>query len=411
MQNSEDIKKETFLWAIFEQVRRRGFSVGLDDYLLLWQTLRAGFGWSSPIDLCNLCCSLWAKSQQEQNILTTLFKQIEGKPLFDWQLPLISPLNTSSPTHLDKTPPTDSTTNSLHNDVNHSSDPPSVEPNIDIDIPNTVTTNEYPHLPDVSFKEVNIPERPFVFIPQYPLNYREIVQTWRRLRHPIREGPKVELDINATIASRVKKGTAVPIELMAKRRNNAALLLLIDSQGSMLPFHNFIEEFCKAIEQAGRFQNFAKYYFHNLLSEGADETILSQLPKTFITNLDPIIHLIEANEKGYIYQDSNQIKPLALADILKKDALKTHVVIVSDAGAARKTFDIKRLLNTIAFLKALSTYTKQYVWLNPCPKDYWTKTTAGEIARHTLMFPLNHDGIYNAVNALRGQIYPVERPI
>ncbi|KAF0243577.1 MAG: hypothetical protein FD167_3762 [bacterium] len=179
----------------------------------------------------------------------------------------------------------------------------------------------------------------------------------------------------------------------------------------MAPFHNFVEEFCRAIEQAGRFKNFAKYYFHNLLSEGANESILLELPRVFITRLDQILHLIEANEKGYVYQDIDQIKPLYLGDVLKKDAPATSVVIISDAGAARKTFDIKRLLNTIAFLKALNGYTSKYVWLNPCPKSYWQHTTAGEIARHVLMFSLDREGIYNAVNALRGQVYPLERPL
>ncbi len=396
MHKPEGIEKDTFLWTIFEQVRRRGFALGLDDYLLLWQTLRAGFGWSSRTDLCNLCCSLWAKSRQEQNILSALFKQIEKLP--DWQISLSDISSLSADSHISD--------NIVNNEITTESIP---VPNSNIS--SSMTINQSPSLPDISFKGVNIPERSFAFIPQYPLNYREIVQTWRRLRQSVREGPKVELDVNTTISSRVKKGIVAPIELIAKRKNNTKLLLLIDSQGSMAPFHNFVEEFCRAIEQAGRFKNFAKYYFHNLLSEGANESILLELPRVFITRLDQILHLIEANEKGYVYQDIDQIKPLYLGDVLKKDAPATSVVIISDAGAARKTFDIKRLLNTIAFLKALNGYTSKYVWLNPCPKSYWQHTTAGEIARHVLMFSLDREGIYNAVNALRGQVYPLERPL
>lgn len=395
----EGIEKDTFLWNIFEQIRRRGFPLGLDDYVLLWQTLRAGFGWSCPTDLFNLCSSLWAKSRQEQDILSALFKQIEEKTLFNWQFSLST--TTSSSPELSKQD------NNLIANNKHAQ-------NLDlIDAPEAIiTTDQYPNLPDISFAGVTIAKRSFVFIPQYPLNYREIVQTWRRLRQPMREGPKIELDIDATISSRAKKGTAVAVELIAKRRNNTSLLLLIDSQGSMSPFHNFIEQFSKAIEQAGKFKNFTKYYFHNFLSEGANEKILTQLPtKTFITNLDQIVHLIEPNETGYVYKDIEQINSLPLTDVLKKEASSNYVVIISDAGAARKTLNIKRLFNTIAFLKALSGYTNKYVWLNPCPKDYWEKTTAGEISRHTSMFFLDYEGIHNAVNVLRGQVYLVERPL
>lgn len=398
-QNQEGIEKDTFLWTIFEQIRRRGFLLGLDDYVVLWQTLRAGFGWSSPTDLFNLCCCLWAKSRQEKDVLSALFKQIEEKTLFNWQLS-VSTNTFSSPELLgENSSPIGNNKYTQKLDL--------------VDAPETIiTTNQYPNLPDISFAGVTIAERSFVFIPQYPLNYREIVQTWRRLRQPIREGPKIELDVDATISSRAKKGTAVGAELIAKRRNNTSLLLLIDSQGSMAPFHNFIEEFSKAIQEAGRFKSFTKYYFHNLLSEGANESILTELPKkTFITNLDQILHLIEPNEIGSIYKELNQINSLPLTDVLKKEASSNYVVIISDAGAAKKTLNIKRLLNTIAFLKALNSYTKKYVWLNPCPKDYWQKTTAGEIARHTSMFYLDYEGIYNAVNVLRGQAYLVERPL
>src|SRR5947209_17877253 len=83
----EPSKKVVFLWTLFQQLRRRQFMVGLDDYLSLQQALRLGFGLSSRKTLRELCCALWAKSRREQEILTVLFDQLDQHKLPDWTLP------------------------------------------------------------------------------------------------------------------------------------------------------------------------------------------------------------------------------------------------------------------------------------------------------------------------------------
>ena len=90
---------------------------------------------------------------------------------------------------------------------------------------------------------------------------------------------------------------------------------------------------------------------------------------------------------------------------------------MSDGGAARQHYNVLRLLDTLAFLKALRIYTSTVIWLNPLPpretqiSDYWVNTTAAQIARHIPMFPLNRRGLYQAINVLRGQVYSVECPL
>jgi hypothetical protein len=78
-------KLPPFLWELFQKLRRRGFPLTPDDYEALRQSLQAGFGWSSQEALQDLCNSLWAKSPQEQEILTALFNQLVAKNE-DWQL-------------------------------------------------------------------------------------------------------------------------------------------------------------------------------------------------------------------------------------------------------------------------------------------------------------------------------------
>ncbi len=79
---------------------------------------------------------------------------------------------------------------------------------------------------------------------------------------------------------------------------------------------------------------------------------------------------------------------------------------MSDAGAARGNYDEKRLANTRAFLKTLNTYTYLYAWLNPMPLKRWAATTAEDITRIVPMFPLDREGLNDAINILRGQPFP-----
>jgi hypothetical protein len=181
----------------------------------------------------------------------------------------------------------------------------------------------------------------------------------------------------------------------------------------MAPFHRLSEEVCSAIQEAGRLEQVALYYFHDVPAEGADETPLASLTDQLFPALDAVLTQIKPLEDGYVYTDSEMFSPHSLRDVLQTHAIGANVVLLSDAGAARGRYDILRLLDTIAFLKALRTYTPRYVWLNPLPRNYWISNanTATQIARHVPMFPLDQDGLYRAVNVLRGQPYMIERPL
>ncbi len=380
-------KLPVFLWDLFQKLRRRGFPLTPDDYEALRQSLQAGFGWSSKEALRDLCNSLWAKSHQEQEILTALFNQLAPKNE-DWQLSLQAEKDFDA---------TDSSKKEQHQDV------PEHQKHDEI------VTESRSGLPPISLKDVQLSERRFIFVPQFPLTYREVAQTWRRLRRPVRVGPPTELDVESTIARRCQQGIAASVVLRPRRRNVARLLMLVDRQGSMTPFHRFCEEVCRAIQQAGRLEETAIYYFHNVPAEGADEQVLEG-DKLFPV-LDDILHRITPLKTGYLYEDSDLLSPILLEEVLQKYAADAFVVVISDAGAVRKYYNVTRLLDTISFIKALRAYTLNYVWLNPLPKSYWKDNTAAQIARHVPMFPLNREGIHQAVNVLRGHQYIIEKPV
>ncbi len=399
------VKQQTkipeFLWQLFEGLRCRGFPLTPDDLEALRQSLEAGFGWSSLESLRELCNSLWAKSRQEQEILTVLFNQLALKEDEPWQLfsvPAEQGFDPDNSNQLEQKKPLDEPQPQDYKEISVTKSPTG--------------------LPTISLEDVELSKRQFIFVPQFPLNYREVAQTWRRLRHPVREGQPTELDVEATITRRSQLGIAVPVILRPRRRKVARLLLLVDRQGSMTPFHRFCEEVCKAIQQAGRLEETAIYYFHNVPAEGADDYVLEPLSKELFLVLDSILPQINPRntdfiDTAFVYDDSELLDPIPLKDVLQKNALDAFVVIISDAGAARNHYSVPRLLDTISFMKALRTYTLSYVWLNPLPKSYWKdkNNTATQIARHVPMFALEREGIQQAVNVLRGHQYTIEKPL
>ena len=64
-----------FLWTLFQQLRRRGFALGPEEYEAVRLALRAGFGWSSRREFREVCSALWAKSREERAVVAALFDQ------------------------------------------------------------------------------------------------------------------------------------------------------------------------------------------------------------------------------------------------------------------------------------------------------------------------------------------------
>ncbi|MFO7169270.1 MAG: hypothetical protein DIU80_014695 [Chloroflexota bacterium] len=388
------MNEEPFLWALFQQLRRRRFALAPEDYEELRAALRLGFGWDSREALRELCCALWAKSRREQETLRALFQQLAPP-----DLDLLAATDAPSSRYEASGPARDE------------AEPPGA-PEPQGPEPQAAEAELWPTggLPPITLGGAPLSERPFVFAPQFPLSYREVAQAWRRLRQPVREGPPVELDIDATVARRSRTGVPGPPALVPRRRNTARLLLLVDRHGSMAPFHIFVDEVCAAIVESGRLKQAARYYFHDTPASGADDSLLEELGGAGGLRLDPVLPRVQPLDQDDVYEDADLLKPRRLAPVLDAFA-GASVVLISDAGAARGRVDLLRLLDTTAFLKALAARQARVVWLNPLPRSYWARSTAAQIARHVAMLPLDREGIHRAVNVLRGQPTHVERPI
>lgn len=392
-----------FLWELFQQIRRRGFPLGIDDYDDLRRSVCLGFGIDTRQSLSELCCTLWAKSQDDREVILALLQKVyENNDISEWKIETLKKQETVVTVEQKKVP-TIPYLEDKSEEITREIEPSRNE---------QAVVESRRGLPEITLRGVkDLPQSHFVFVPQYPLNYRQVVQAWRRLRKPIRRGPPIDIDIQATIQRQSDIGIAAGAVLIPRRINAARLLILEDRHGSMNPFHAFAASVCEAIKSTANFEMIKHYYFHDIPVHGTDINVLGDLRNQLFPKLDPILSKIRPLEDGDIYEDPDLYQPVLIPEILDRYGRGTAIIIISDAGAARRNKDILRLLDTVAFLKGLYKYTRQLVWLNPLTVENWAGTLAEQISRHIPMLPLDIYGSYRAVNILRGQPFLLQRPL
>lgn len=209
----------------------------------------------------------------------------------------------------------------------------------------------------------------------FPVTRRQMKQSWRYLRRFVRNGPPTELDIEGTVNDFAREGILLQPALRPRRVNRAELLLLIDRDGSMMPFHELSSRLVETAAQGGRLAKADVYYFHNCVDR-------------------------------YIYQDPSCCEAELLVDVLTDYSNNAGVMIFSDAGAARGGWNQERIDLTKQFLEQLQQRIRYITWLNPMPKSRWEVTTAGEIASLVPMFELSRQGLQGAIGVLRGKFTP-----
>jgi uncharacterized protein with von Willebrand factor type A (vWA) domain len=206
-----------------------------------------------------------------------------------------------------------------------------------------------------------------------PVTQRQMKQSWRHLRRMVREGLATELDVEATVHRIAHDGMLLNPVLVARRTNRTELVLLIDQDGSMVPFHSLSARLVETALRGGRLGKAGAYYFHNC----------------------PV---------DYLYNDPMHQEAEPIEEVLRgfqRD--RTAVLIFSDAGAARGGLSLERAELTATFLQQLKQQVRYIAWLNPMPKPRWNTSTAREIALQVPMFEATRQGLDEAIDALRGR--------
>ncbi|MGP1375592.1 MAG: hypothetical protein ACTS3T_22385, partial [Almyronema sp.] len=206
----------------------------------------------------------------------------------------------------------------------------------------------------------------------FPITSRQLKQGWRYLRRSIREGPRTELDVNATVQQIGQQGMLLDPVFVPAHKNRTELMLLVDQDGSMVPFHGLSQRIAETAVRAGRLGKAGIYYFHNCPDR-------------------------------YLYHDSVFQAAEAVDDFIRALSPRTVVLIFSDGGAARGGFNRRRVELTINFLGLLDQQVSRIAWLNPLPHNRWQGTTAETIAQVVPMFEVSRQDFQNAIDVLRGR--------
>ena len=204
----------------------------------------------------------------------------------------------------------------------------------------------------------------------WPISQAQMTYTWRYLRQPLLDGDEV-IDIERTIADAAYRGFYLSPSYRRKPRNHAHLLLLLDQDGSMMPFHPFTRDIVKtATAKKSRLREVETFYFSNVPTD-------------------------------YLYMDDRMLEPVAISKVLKSCSKDSSILIVSDAGATRGYRRRERVDATLEFILQLRELTQRISWLNPMPERRWVNTSASIIAHLVPMFAINPTGFNSAINLLQ----------
>ena len=226
----------------------------------------------------------------------------------------------------------------------------------------------------VSLAGEPLPTNRFIYSDEYfPVTRRQMKQGWRYLRRRVREGPAIELDIDATVAEFARRGMLLAPVLVPRRVNRARLALLIDTGGSMVPFGGLAHSLTETALRGGRLGQASVFYFHNVPAE-------------------------------YIYHDAAyRVAEEFEGAMTRLGHERAAVLVFSDAGAARGTASPERIAQTQRCMAVVRQHIRHVAWLNPMPRDRWARTSAGAIAEMAPMLEFTRRGLYTAIDVLRGR--------
>lgn len=218
------------------------------------------------------------------------------------------------------------------------------------------------------------------------LETRDIAVALKKLRRLTRRHADLELDVDASIEATGKNAGELTLEFSPPRKNEARVILLMDTGGSMDPFSHLVERLFSAAHGLQHWKSFEPYAFHNCVYE----------------RLDP----------ARPHDD-----PIGTAELLDQRPSETFLILVGDASMAPSElldphgslyYFHRNPTPGIVWLHRLRRRFPRCAWLNPLPERAWGGWTIRFIREVVPMFALTLNGLDEAVDHLvRGQPAPL----
>jgi len=339
------------LEGLYLYLVRHGFALSVRDYLDALAALDGGFGLLDRGGLHWLCRTLWARSEHEISFVDRLFRDLAR--------------------------PSDEEVYAEGGQVSPPEIRPAPEP---LAGALSAAANAAP-LEFAGASEAGVGLPPIrmpaidnvahVFSARSSVAMRSAIIAFRRFRRAQREGPKTELDVEATIREQSRWGRLVAPALVAARHNRARLVLAVDVSPSMIVWQSICRTIAESLDWAQLAQK-EVFYFDNVP--------------------DPL------------FESETLRRPVPLRSAMARSP-ESALLVVSDAGATRGRQDQERVVATQAFVKAARRSWLPIAWLNPMPSARWRGSSAERIARipGATMLELTDDGLIRAIDYVRGK--------
>ncbi|MDR0596561.1 MAG: VWA domain-containing protein [Clostridiales Family XIII bacterium] len=218
------------------------------------------------------------------------------------------------------------------------------------------------------------------------IDTRQFETAFRKLRQYSSrvDTEKTELDIDETIEETSSNAGMLKLVYEKPRKNTIKLLVLFDSDGSMLPYSRLTGRLFHAVSRSNHFKDTKFYYFHNCIYD-----------------------------KLYTDPRCRRGRWVDTDFVLGNLGSEYRVVFVGDAAMAPSELERKGgnaiigLPNEEPGRVWLERFKKRYphsIWLNPIGHDNWDRVfgqyTIGKIGEIFPMFELTLDGLDKGIKRL-----------
>jgi len=218
------------------------------------------------------------------------------------------------------------------------------------------------------------------------LDIRQFQMAFRKLRqYSARvETEKTELDIDQTIDKTCENAGMLRLVYDKPRKNTVKVLLLMDSDGSMLPYSGLCNRLFQALSRANHFKDLKVYYFHNCIYDYLYNTPYCRRGDWIDT--DWVLKNLDSDYKVIFVGDA----AMAPSELYRKGGNNVIGLYNQELG--------------IEWLQKFRKRYKKQIWLNPVGQTSWewiygSQTIAG-VAELFPMFELTLDGLEAGIKKL-----------
>lgn len=185
-------------------------------------------------------------------------------------------------------------------------------------------------------------------IRQFQMAFRKLRQYSSRI-----DVQKTELDIDKTVDKTCDNAGMLNLVYEKPRKNTVKILLLMDSDGSMLKYSNLCNRLFQALRKSNHFKDLQVYYFHNCIYEKLYKTPLCKIGDWVDTNW--VFSKLDSEYKVIFVGDA-AMSPI---ELFRKGGNVVIGLYNEETG--------------IEWLKKFKKRFKKQIWLNPISKSVWSR--------------------------------------